>query len=144
MGSGRVVQQAFEAVIESPEPEALLASAADARRWLATRTRNLARNHRRLHAVSRPHLSDETTLESLASESDLESAVADVDELLRFASCLRTLGATQREVVRLRLLEERHGENVARQLRLSRGHIAVLLHRARANLRICMGTAPRL
>jgi RNA polymerase sigma-70 factor (ECF subfamily) len=36
------------------------------------------------------------------------------------------------------MLEDRPGEDVARELGLERGHVAVLLHRAKAHLRACM------
>jgi len=38
----------------------------------------------------------------------------------------------------LRLLEERAGEDVAAVLGITRGHVDVLLHRAKASLRECM------
>lgn len=135
-----VVQRAFESVLEADEPGEILSSPAAARRFLSALTRNLARNHRRLHAVARPHLSDEETLESLRDEDapDPESSALAFETLLKLGGCLRTLAATQRTVVRLRLLEERAGEDVARELRLTPGHVAVLLHRATGNLRICM------
>jgi RNA polymerase sigma-70 factor (ECF subfamily) len=41
-------------------------------------------------------------------------------------------------VVTLRLLEERSGEDVAETLGLSRGYVDVLVHRAKAALRVCM------
>jgi RNA polymerase sigma-70 factor (ECF subfamily) len=44
----------------------------------------------------------------------------------------------QRNVVMMRLLEERAGEDVALTRGLSRGHVDVLLHRAKASLRSCM------
>jgi len=38
----------------------------------------------------------------------------------------------------MRLLQEQPGEDVATALGLSRGHVDVLLHRAKASLRVCM------
>ena len=38
----------------------------------------------------------------------------------------------------LRLLEERQGEDVAASLGISRGYVDVLVHRAKASLRVCM------
>ena len=94
-------------------------------------------------SAARPHLSDERTLESLADEETRspEAGALAVESLLKLGGCLRTLAATQRAVVRLRLLEERAGEDVACELRLTAGHVAVLLHRATAKLRICMRKA---
>lgn len=137
-----VVQRAFESVLEAEDPDRILSSPLAARRYLAALTRNLARNQRRLHAVAKPHLSDEQTIESLQDESrDPESIAMSVEMLLKLGGCMRTLAATQRAVVRLRLLEERAGDDVARELQITAGHVAVLLHRATANLRICMQKA---
>jgi DNA-directed RNA polymerase specialized sigma24 family protein len=44
----------------------------------------------------------------------------------------------ERAVVMLRLLEERSGEDVAQTLALTRRHVDVLIHRAKASLRVCM------
>lgn len=41
----------------------------------------------------------------------------------------------------LRLLDEVHGEDVARLLGMTPGNVAVLLHRAKGNLRTCMASA---
>lgn len=38
----------------------------------------------------------------------------------------------------LRLLDEQYGDDVAAALGLSRGHVDVLLHRARASRRACL------
>ena len=38
----------------------------------------------------------------------------------------------------LRLLEEQPGEDVAASLGITRNHVDVLLHRAKASLRVCM------
>jgi RNA polymerase sigma-70 factor (ECF subfamily) len=48
------------------------------------------------------------------------------------------LAEVQRAVVTLRMLDELPGEDVARQLGLTPGHVAVLLHRAKTNLHSCM------
>jgi RNA polymerase sigma-70 factor (ECF subfamily) len=44
--------------------------------------------------------------------------------------------------VMMRLLEERPGEDVAATLGLTRGHVDVLLHRAKASLLVCMTSPP--
>jgi RNA polymerase sigma-70 factor (ECF subfamily) len=48
------------------------------------------------------------------------------------------LGEVQRAVVTLRMLDDLPGDDVARTLGLKPGHVAVLLHRAKASLRDCM------
>ena len=55
--------------------------------------------------------------------------------------CLDHFGKLQRAVVFLRMLDEVAGEEVAAMLELSPSHVAVLLHRAKQNLRSCMLSA---
>jgi RNA polymerase sigma-70 factor (ECF subfamily) len=54
---------------------------------------------------------------------------------------VRCLGDAQRAVVSLRMLDDVPGEDVARALGITPGHVAVLLHRAKANLLVCMTRA---
>ncbi len=109
---------------------------ADATRaWLAAAVKNAARNKRRRHHLARPH--DE--LDAVPpDEANVESLVARAEEHVRLRACVERLCDTQRAVVTLRLLEERDGEDVAATLGLSRGHVDVLLHRAKHALRACM------
>jgi RNA polymerase sigma-70 factor (ECF subfamily) len=55
--------------------------------------------------------------------------------------CMHLLGRVQKAVVTLRLLEGLAGADAARKLHLSPGHVAVLLHRAKLELRECLATA---
>jgi RNA polymerase sigma-70 factor (ECF subfamily) len=104
--------------------------------FLAEIVRNAARNKRRLHHVSRPHDAiDETTV---VDDDSAETLVAEAEEHVRLRACVDRLCDTQKAVVTLRLLEERGGEDVAHALGISRGHVDVLLHRAKASLRACM------
>jgi RNA polymerase sigma-70 factor (ECF subfamily) len=109
--------------------------------WIATlkhMVRNGARNGRRRHFRLRPHLPiDDAALADGAqgSESLLEAA----ETSLRLKACVAQLREVERAVVTLRLLEEHSGEDVARMLGLSRSHVDVLVHRAKATLRVCMG-----
>ena len=57
---------------------------------------------------------------------------------MRLRTCVAELCGVQRAVVMLRLLDEQSGEDVAATLGLSRGHVDVLVHRAKAALRVCM------
>ena len=57
---------------------------------------------------------------------------------MRLAGCMRTLAEVPRAVVTLRMLDEVPGDDVARILGITPGHVAVLLHRAKANLLACM------
>ncbi|MBS2016487.1 MAG: sigma-70 family RNA polymerase sigma factor [Deltaproteobacteria bacterium] len=52
--------------------------------------------------------------------------------------CLESLNRVQRDVVTLRMLEELSGEEVAEQLALEPGHVAVLLYRAKKSLAPCL------
>ena len=103
--------------------------------------RNAARNKRRRHHVAVPH--DDVDALPLAASSDTSSAetlVAEAEEHVRLRACVDQLCETQKAVVMLRLLEEQPGEDVAASLGISRGYVDVLLHRAKASLRVCMTT----
>lgn len=105
--------------------------------FLAGIVRNAARNRRRLHQVARPHAGIEQTAladPGLSPAEDLEQA----EQHIRLHACVERLCDTQRAVVSLRLLEERRGEDVAEALGISRGHVDVLLHRAKRALTSCM------
>jgi RNA polymerase sigma-70 factor (ECF subfamily) len=133
------VQEAFHTFVTLPESAGLVDEGDRSRKLLVTLTRNVARNRRRLHARARPHHSDAATLDALAAGgADVEDAIAAAEEHVRLAGCLRTLAEVQRGVVTLRMLDEVPGEDVARILGLTPGHVAVLLHRAKAALFACM------
>ncbi len=119
----------------------------DAGRWpayLAGIVRNAARNRRRRHHVARPHEDvDELPVAVAAlhpSQRSAEHLVAEAEEHVRLRACVDQLCETQKAVVMLRLLEEQPGEDVAASLGISRGYVDVLLHRAKASLRVCMTT----
>ena len=67
-----------------------------------------------------------------------ETLLAHAEDHLRLRACVARLCDSQRAVVTLRMLEERQGEDVAALLGISRGHVDVLLHRAKSRLRSCM------
>lgn len=103
---------------------------------LKTIVRNAARNFRRRHFRSLPHHAwDDDTVSDGANADELLSHAEDV---VRLRTCVAELCEVQRAVVTLRLLEERSGEDVAEALGLTRGHVDVLVHRAKASLRVCM------
>jgi RNA polymerase sigma-70 factor, ECF subfamily len=137
------VQEAFHTFITMPSTRGLVDEGDRSRKLLVTLTRNVARNRRRLHAACRPHASDPDTLEGLIAQGPaVEEAISAAEEHIRLEGCLRTLAEVQRAVVTLRMLDEVPGEDAARILGLTPGHVAVLLHRAKGNLLACM-TAPR-
>lgn len=137
------VQEAFQRYLTLPQAEAVDDPEA-ARKLLVTITRNEARNRRRLHAVARPHERDDARLAALPADvPDVEALLVAAEEHVRLLGCVRSLADVQRTVVTLRMLEEASTEEVARQLGLSAGHVAVLLHRAKASLAACMTGAAR-
>ncbi|HEX2657736.1 MAG TPA: sigma-70 family RNA polymerase sigma factor [Polyangia bacterium] len=140
------VQEAFQTFLARPEAARLVEEPEQARHLLTTLTRNVARNRRRIHAVARPHLSDAVTLDALPADvADVEETLAAAEQHVRLAGCMLTLAEIPRTVVTLRMLDELPGEDVARLLGVSPGHVAVMLHRAKASLLTCMttcGTVP--
>lgn len=100
-------------------------------------TRNAARNARRRHHRARVHVPIED--DALAvSERDAESLLAHAEDVVRLRACVASLCSVQRAVVMLRLLDEGSGEDVAAALGIRRGHVDVLVHRAKASLAVCM------
>jgi RNA polymerase sigma-70 factor, ECF subfamily len=100
--------------------------------------RNAARNFRRLHFRSKPHDSIDPLREPGGPTLDAETLYERAEDVVRLRLCVAELCSIQRSVVLLRLLEEKSGEDVATLLGLSRGHVDVLVHRAKAALRDCM------
>jgi RNA polymerase sigma-70 factor (ECF subfamily) len=143
------VQEAFVTFLARPGACSASRDLEGALRVLSTITRNQARNGRRRHHRAAPHLSlhDHADAGARAGGSQpLPDAGPDGEELLararqhqRLHSCVGQLGDLQRRVVTLRLLDEVAGEDVASQLGLTPGHVAVLLHRAKHQLRACLG-----
>lgn len=104
---------------------------------LFTMTKNAARNRRRRHHVAKPH-DDDALDRTEAPVSTAEDALVRAEEHVRLHACIERLCGTQKSVVMLRMLDERAGEDVAEVLGITRGHVDVLLHRAKASLRACM------
>jgi len=133
------VQEAFHSFLTLPAARTLVDARDDSRNLLVAVTRNLARNRRRLAAFARPHDSDPATLETLpAPAASVEELLSAAEDQVRLRGCVASLGEMQRAVVTLRMLDEIDGEDVAATLGITPGHVAVLLHRAKANLLDCM------
>jgi RNA polymerase sigma-70 factor (ECF subfamily) len=133
------VQEAFYGFINLPQARSLVDEPDQSRKLLIVLVRNVARNRRRLHAVARPHASDPHAIEAIpADASSVEEIIVAAEEHIRLAGCMRTLAEVPRAVVTLRMLDDVPGEDVARSLGISPGHVAVLLHRAKGNLLACM------
>ena len=119
--------------------ERLIDAGDESRGLLITLTRNVARNHRRLHARARPHTGDPERLAALpAAAAGADELIAAAEDRIRLHRCVQTLAEVQRAVVTLRMLDEVPGEDVAHALGVTPGHVAVLLHRAKHNLLACM------
>jgi RNA polymerase sigma-70 factor (ECF subfamily) len=132
------VQEGFQTFLLLPEARTLAGQPSGASPVLAVLVRNAARNMRRRHHRALPH-------EPLEGEADLATEDVPVDEAIeraeqhvRLLGCVNRLGEVQRQVVRLRMLEELSGLETAKQLGLAPGRVAVLLHRAKKALLECM------
>jgi RNA polymerase sigma-70 factor, ECF subfamily len=104
--------------------------------WLSVMVKNAARNRRRRHFNARVHEAADDLISADAPLAD--ELLARAEERVRLRGCVAELCEIQRAVVTLRMLEERPGEDVARALGITAGHVAVLLHRAKLALRACM------
>jgi RNA polymerase sigma-70 factor (ECF subfamily) len=137
-----VAQEAFQSFLTLPAARPLLDARDDARKLLAVLTRNLARNRRRAAWVAWPHDRGDAVLSALSADApNIEELLASAEDAIRLRGCVQSLGDVQRAVVTLRMLDEIDGHDVARTLRISAAHVAVLLHRAKANLLSCMTKA---
>jgi RNA polymerase sigma factor (sigma-70 family) len=107
---------------------------------LAVIVRNAARNRRRRHDRARPHEELEAAegAGALDAGRGADEAIARAEEHVRLRACVAELCGIQRAVVTLRMLEEQDGEDVATALGITPGYVAVLLHRAKRELRACM------
>ena len=136
------VQDAFHTFLLLPQARQLAESSDDSIKLLSVLVRNHARNRRRKHELARPHDSGYETLAVLTAEAlPVDELVAQAEDFALMIGCLDHLGKLQRAVVSLRMLDEVAGEDVAAMLGLPPSHVAVLLHRAKHNLRSCMVSA---
>ena len=135
------VQEGMCTLLELAQRGAATLEGDGARALLVTIVRNVARNRRRRHFVARPH--EDLGAAERPDERQLgaDESIARAEEHVRLRACVEELCAIQRAVVTLRLLEEHPGEDVAGALGISAGYVAVLLHRAKRELRACMTTA---
>jgi len=109
---------------------------------LSVLVRNHARNRRRRHEIARPHDSGDETLALVTAEAlPVDELMAQAQEFALMIGCLDHLGGLQRAAVSLRMLDGVAGEDVAAMLGLPPSHVAVLLHRAKQNLKSCMVSA---
>lgn len=132
------VQEAFATFLGLPQARSLVQADEEAFILLAVIVRNAARNARRRHHRSRPHL----PVDDAAMVDDGVSVDVLIDQAeahVTLLGCVNRLGEVQRHVVTLRCMDELSGRETADALGLTAGHVAVLLQRARGALRACMG-----
>ncbi len=133
------VQEALTTFLGLPHARKLANALDDSRMLMTVLVRNHARNRRRRHDLARPHVSDSELLNSASEDlPDVEALVVQAEEHVMAFGCLQKLGEVQRQVVTLRLLEDHPGEKVATLLGTTPGNVAVILHRAKRELRDCL------
>ncbi len=133
------VQEALQSFLALPHARGVAEHDDDARKLLSALARNVARNRRRKHDRSREHVA----LDDLATDESpgAEELLARAQDRMLVLGCMHNLGRVQRAVVTLRLVEGLDGAEAALSLGLTPGHVAVLLHRAKDELRECVALA---
>lgn len=136
------VQDAFHTSLLLPQARQPVESNDDSIKPLSAPVRNHARNRRRRHAVAQPHDSGDETLAHLTHEAPpVDELISQAEDFALMIGCLEALGKVQCAVVSLRMLDEVAGEDVAAMLGRPPSHVAVLLHRAKQDLKSCMLSA---
>lgn len=134
------VQDAFETFLSMDEARRIAQLDDDARAMLIVLTRNQARNRRRRHDRAKVHASlEDEPMVGDARPADEIIAAAEAHAMA--VGCTVHLAEVQRRVVALRLVDDLENDAVATKLGISKGHAAVLLHRAKHALRVCMTAA---
>ena len=133
------VQEALQSFLELPQARGVAERDDDARKLLSALVRNVARNRRRRHHRAREHV----PLTGMTPDASpgADELLARAQDRMLVLGCMHLLGRVQKAVVTLRLLEGVGGAQVARTLRLAPGHVAVVLHRAKQELRECVASA---
>lgn len=132
------VQEAFITFLRVGHARRLADEREESRKLLAVLVRNEARNRRRRHHTAREHLGDEALAEIAADGASIDEVIAAAEAHVAALGCIEKLAEVQQHVVSLRLLQDQPGEVVAALLETTPGHVAVLLHRAKARLRACI------
>ena len=132
------VQEAFTTLLRLPQARELSLDAEGAERLMGVLVRNAARNMRRRRQRAQAHELLEGAMEVPADAPSVDALLAAAEEHVALLGCVSQLAEIQQLVVTMRVLEELSPEEVARTLGLTRGHIAVLLHRAKRALAECI------
>jgi RNA polymerase sigma-70 factor (ECF subfamily) len=137
------VQEAFVTFLQLPQARSMASADADVFAFLGTIVRNAARNARRRHHRSQPHV----PIEDNPIQDDGVSVDAWIERSEQHAAllgCVQKLGEIQRHVVTLRLLDEMSNAEVSEALGLRPNGVAVLLHRAKLSLQRCLADSEGL
>lgn len=146
MGEGLLAQEALDAVqdafatfLQRPEWRSVPRDGDDAPKLLTTLVKNHARNLRRRHSRK------DEGMDALTGNAEVDTAWRRLDDLmveaeehLRLTGCIATLKEVQRTIVTARFFEGTSGLQVAEDMGLRPGNVAVILHRAREQLRGCL------
>ncbi|EPX63472.1 hypothetical protein D187_005878 [Cystobacter fuscus DSM 2262] len=132
------IQEAFHTYLLLPHARALSDDREDSRALLSVLVRNTARNMRRRHHRAMPHEDVDSARELSAPQPTADELLVLAEDHVKLRGCVNKLNEVQRQVVTMRMLEEVNGAEVARELSLTPGHVAVLLHRAKAELQRCV------
>jgi len=131
------VQEAFVTFLQLPQARSMSYVDADVFAFLGVIVRNAARNARRRHHRTRPHVPIEDNPmpdDGISTDVWIERA----EQHAAVLGCVQKLGEIQRNVVTLRLLDEMSNAEVSGVLGLRPNQVAVLLHRAKITLQRCL------
>lgn len=129
------IQDAVVTALGRRDWESLEARPDEALRLFCVVVQNHARNARRKKRATDPL---EALSEVEAERAQLEDELDRARRHAALTGCLTTLGGTRRAVVTAHLFDEQSNAETAEALGLSPNHVAVLLHRARADLTDCL------
>ncbi|HET7789154.1 MAG TPA: sigma-70 family RNA polymerase sigma factor [Myxococcales bacterium] len=132
------VQEAFSTLLALPQARELSLDDEGAARLMAVLVRNAARNMRRRRQRARSHEPLEGAAEVAGDTPGVDALIAAAEEHVALLGCVNQLAELQRHVLTMRVLDELTPEDVAGTLKLTTGHVAVLLHRARRRLLECL------
>jgi RNA polymerase sigma-70 factor (ECF subfamily) len=132
------VQEAFSTLLSLPQARELSLDDEGAARLMAVLVRNAARNMRRRRHRARSHEPLDDATQVADDTPGVDALIAAAEEHVALLGCVNQLAELQRHVVTMRVLEELTPEDVAGTLRLTAGHVGVLLHRAKRRLLECL------
>jgi RNA polymerase sigma-70 factor (ECF subfamily) len=135
------VQEAYFTFLGLPQARGLAGEQQDAEALMAVLVRNAARNMRRRHHRARPHEAIDAAERLISDEPSVDELIVMAEAHVGLLGCVNQLGEIQRHVVKLRLLDEVAPDSTAQTLGLTEGNVAVLLHRAKKELRACLSRA---